>query len=74
MDNKRRNFLKLIFFGGGTLLLSNLLGKLSSLKSDKPSKDFQNIKIVEEDGKLVFYNKSGKQTFLLSEDGTFEVS
>jgi len=75
----RRNFLKFLATGTGSLLVGTLLGSklgpLLNFKGEdfKVGQDFKNFKVIEEDNGLVFFNKSGKKILTVNQDGSLEI-
>ncbi|MCK9351238.1 MAG: hypothetical protein M0P76_00465 [Candidatus Pacebacteria bacterium] len=76
MDKERRNFLKIILIGSGTLLAGKVLGPLFSRRLDSsftrtdPSdninslaKSSSSFKIVENDKVLSIYDNAGEEIF-----------
>jgi hypothetical protein len=82
MDKERRNFLKIILIGSGTLLAGRVLGPLFSkcaesvpvrLTREKPAPPPQTIssafKIVENDKRLSIYDNHGEEIFQIDKEG-----
>ena len=76
MDKNRRNFLKIILVGSGTLLAGKVLGPLSSKfldgsfnKTDSSTKnDFRDFQIVENEKILSVYDNSGEEIFQIDNE------
>lgn len=73
---KRRQFLKYIFFGGGTLLLGGFITRLFGIGEDesKYALPVRSFKLLEKNDKLIFYNRKGHRLFTISDNGDMEVS
>ena len=75
----RRNFLKFLATGTGSLLVGTLLGSklgpLLNFKGEdfKIGQDFKDFKVIEEDKKLIFFNKSGKKVLTIDQEGGLEI-
>jgi hypothetical protein len=77
MDNERRNFLKIMLIGSGTLLAGRILGPLFSLRSDNviakieepketdspAKKSPSSFKVVENEKMLSIYDNYGEEIF-----------
>lgn len=70
MDENRRNFLKILLIGGGTLVVGKILSPLSSFFDDSLAKNKGStlngpsaFKIVENKQILSIYDSSGEEVF-----------
>ncbi|MCX6751586.1 MAG: hypothetical protein NT161_02350 [Candidatus Nomurabacteria bacterium] len=65
IDKNRRNFLKILLFGGGAIVLGKVLGPTISKLIDGPSTEtnFQNFKTVENKKGLTIFDKTGEEIF-----------
>lgn len=71
IDKNRRNFIKIILVGGGTLLLGKFLGPVFSRIVNGPSTEtnFPSFKAVENKKTLTIYDKTGEEIFQIDKSG-----
>lgn len=71
MDKNRRNFLKIMLIGGGTLVAGKLLGPVFSKFWSGPSveTDFSNFRTVENKNGLAVYDKATGEEIFIMDDG-----
>lgn len=70
INKKRRNFLKLMAFGGGSILLGKVLGPTFSKLLEGSSNSLaqgssQNFRAVEGKHGLVIYDQAGEEIFTM---------
>jgi hypothetical protein len=67
MDKNRRNFLKIMLIGGGTVVLGKVLGPVLSKLVDGASGEtnFRNFKMAENRKGLTVYDKKGEEIFIM---------
>lgn len=72
IDTNRRNFLKILLFGGGTIVLGKVLGPTVVKFFEGPSTEtiFQNFKTVENKNGLKIYDKTGEEIFEIDNSAT----
>jgi len=65
VDKNRRNFLKILLFGGGAIVLGKVLGPTVSKFLEGPSTEtvFQNFRTVENKKGLTVFDKNGEEIF-----------
>ena len=73
MDKNRRNFIKILLIGGGTLLVGKLFGpKILNLFSSEPEmeigKDLNNFNITEDKKELIISDKGGEEIFIIDKE------
>jgi hypothetical protein len=78
MDKERRNFLKIILIGGGTLLAGKVLGPLFSARLDDSFTPIKNdslaktgsssFKVVENEKMLSIYDHAGEEIFQIDKE------
>ena len=71
VDKNRRNFLKLMLIGGGTLIVGKIFGPLFSRFSDDSSakNDSAAFRVIEDKKNLSVYDDSGKEVFQIDKTG-----
>ena len=71
IDKNRRNFIKIILIGGGTLVLGKFLGPVFLRFMNGPSTEtnFESFKAVENKKTLTIYDKSGSEVFQIDKSG-----
>lgn len=76
IDQKRRNFLKIILFSGGSLVLGGFVTRVFGIAEDdsKYALPIRSYKVLEKDDQLIFYNSKGHKLFSVSDNGDLEVS
>ena len=70
VDKNRRNFLKILLFGGGAIVLGKVLGPSIAKLFDGPSTEtnFESFRTIEnKKGLTVFDKKSGEEIFQIDE-------
>lgn len=74
LDKNRRNFLKIMLFGGGALVLGKVLGPTISKFFDGPSTEtnFKNFKTVENKNGLTIYDKKDGAEIFQIDSGVSE--
>lgn len=71
IDKNRRNFLKLLFYGGGAFFIGGLLSKIGF---DRPKESILNNFFIKESRReIVFYNRQRQKLFSLKHNGDLEV-
>ncbi len=70
MDKSRRNFLKVMFLGGGTLIAGKILSPLIGLL-DGPSekKGSEAFRAAEDDASMSIYDDSGAEVLQIDKAG-----
>ena len=71
MDKNRRNFIKILLIGGGTLLVGKFLGPriLDYFSAgQKVEKDFENFRVTEDNKELIVSDKTGEEIFIIDKE------
>ena len=70
VNKKRRNFLKVLLLGGGTLVAGRVLGPkiLDFLYGPPVVKDFKQFNVTETREKFVISTKSGEEIFVMDNE------
>ncbi len=69
LDQKRRNFLKILAFGGGAAVLGRLFGPgLLDMFYPKVTKDFQQFRVTETRRKFSISTKDGEEIFVMDDE------
>lgn len=71
MDQNRRKFLKLVLFGGGSLIAGRVLGPfLSAFGEDQKESQTSSFKIVEDEKILTIFDNSGVEVLQIDKSGS----
>ena len=67
LNKNRRNFLKILLIGGGTVLAGKFFGSgiLDFLSGPETSKDFETFKVTEDRKGLSIYDKNGEEILVI---------
>lgn len=69
MNKNRRSFLKLLFLGGGALLLVKLFGsRLQDLFSGRVEKTLGDFRTTEDKKSLVVYDRTGAEVLIIDKE------
>ncbi len=75
LNLKRRNFLKVLLFGSGSLVLGGFVTRVFGIGEDdsKYALPIRDYKVLEKNDVLIFYNSKGHRLFTVSDNGDFVV-
>ena len=70
LNKNRRNFLKVLAFGGGALVLGKIFGPklLDIYYGPTKEKDFENFKVTEDRRGFIVSSKDGEEVFVMDND------
>ena len=71
MNQRRRNFLKILLIGGGALLAGKIFGPpILNLFSSSPKieKDFENFHVSEDKKELIISDQNGEEIFIIDKE------